>query len=379
MTEETFVRELERRADHAFGGAPGAPLTFDDVRGRARSIQRRRRGAVAGAVAAVVALAVLVPTVLAGGSDRSQGVDPAPEPSVASGASVLHDGTLTLPDGTTVTLDVDNADLHQLGVLADGRIVVPTNQPSRLRVFAPDGTPAAELPIGATLIRMSPDGDAVAWMEGDGSVMVLRSGSPDPVELGAVEAQDPYYPMIDAVVDAEHVLVGDGNTTTTEVTSEGVRPLSTSEPLRVTDVSPDGDLWAVQYADDADPQFGCVGLYEPEAAEMVARNCESSGLRFSPDGEHLLGGRGDNGMLGDATVFDRDLDVVGRWESEGRGDVLKSVAWADADRLLVSETNWKTSSWTLARVDLTWSDREVLDGLEGGGNPEMMSEFLLSD
>ena len=39
MTEETFVRELERRADDVHG----APLSFDDVRGRARSIRRRRR------------------------------------------------------------------------------------------------------------------------------------------------------------------------------------------------------------------------------------------------------------------------------------------------------------------------------------------------
>lgn len=374
MTHETFERELSRRADDV----RGAPLSFDDVRGKAVSIRRRRRAALAGGVAAAVALVVLVPTVLAGGGGpKSDGVDPA-TPTTGHGA-VLHDGSLTLPEGTTVELDIDGNDVQQLGVLTDGRIVVPTNQPNRLRVFAPDGTLAAELPIGTTLIRMSPDNEAVAWMQGDGTVMVLESGSPDPVELGTVEVRDPFYPMIDAVIDAEHVLVGDGNTTTTEVSPGEVRPLTTTEPLRVTDVSPDGTLWAVQYADNADPQFGCVGLYEPGSGQMTARNCESSGLRFSPDGQHLLGMRGDNTMFGDATVFDRDLGIVGQWESSGRGDVLKSVVWADAGQLLVSETNWKDSTWALARVDLTWSDREVLDSLDGGGNPERMNEYLLSE
>ena len=374
MSQDMFERELTRRADDVHG----APFSFDDVRGKAVSIRRKRRAAVAGSVAAAVALVVLVPTLLGGGGGpKSDGVDPA-TPTTGRGA-VLHDGTLTLPEGTTVDLDLGDDDVQQLGVLTDGRIVVPTNQPNRLRVFEPDGTLESELPIGTTLIRMSPGNDAVAWMQGDGTVMVLESGSPQPVELGTVEAEDPFYPMIDAVVDAEHVLVGDGNTTTTEVTPGEMRPLTTTEPLRVTDVSPDGTLWAVQYADDADPQFGCVGLYEPGAGQMTARNCESAGLRFSPDGQHLLGMRGDNSMFGDATVFDRDLGIVGQWESSGGGDVLKSVVWVDAGHLLASETNWKDSTWSLARVDLTWSDREVLDGPVEGGNPETTNEYLLSE
>lgn len=377
MTEESFVRELERRADHAFDGTHGAPITFEAVRSKAHGIRRRRRAAAAAGIAAAVALVALVPTAL-GGSDRPgpKGVDPA---TTTGHGSVLHDRTLTLPDGSAVPLDIGNAQVQQIGVLTDGRTLVATSQPNRIRLFGADGALDADYSIGASLIRMSPDNDAAAWMEGDGSVMVLASDSPDPVELGAVEVQDPFYPMIDAVVDAEHVLVGDGNTTTTEVTPDGIRPLTASEPLRVTDVSPDGELWAVRYDDDADPQFGCVGLYDPEAARMVARNCETANLTFSPDGQHLLGARGDNAMLGDATVFDRDLGVVGRWESAGRGDVLKGVEWQDAEHLLVAETNWKDSSWALARVDLTWSEREVLDTVANGGNPEMMSEFLLSE
>ena len=44
LTDE-LGRELHRRADDLHG----APLTFDDVRGRARAIRRRRRAAAAAA------------------------------------------------------------------------------------------------------------------------------------------------------------------------------------------------------------------------------------------------------------------------------------------------------------------------------------------
>ena len=371
MTDETRLsEELSRRAHDVHGST----LTLDDVRGRARSIRRRRTGAVTGGIAAAVALVVLVPTVLSGGGPESDGVDPAPSPA---GTSVLHRGTLTLPDGGTVALDVDNSDVNQLAVLTDGRIVLGMNQQPGVRVYGPDGTFQDEYVAGPTAIRTSPDHDAVVWIEGDGGVQVLESGADEPAELGTVEV-DPYTgAMVDAVVDAGTVLVGNGNTTTTEVTANGVRPLRTSEPLRVTDVSPSG-LWAVQYADDADPQFGCAGLYDPASSTMTARSCETSGLRFSPDGQHVLGGRGDNNMYSDAAVLDLDLQQVGGWSSARRGEVISRTAWADATHVLVAETSWETSTWTLARVDLTWTEREVLDGPAEGGNPEMMSEYVFS-
>ena len=45
MSEQMFTRELERRADDV----QSAPLSFEDVRGRARSIRRRRQALVTGA------------------------------------------------------------------------------------------------------------------------------------------------------------------------------------------------------------------------------------------------------------------------------------------------------------------------------------------
>ncbi|MDF1604008.1 hypothetical protein [Nocardioides sp. YIM 152315] len=374
MTEETFVRELERRADDVHG----VPLSFHTVRGRAHRIRRRRRAAAAVGVAAAVAAVVMVPAALTGGgSDKAP--EPAPVPTDTPGASVLHDGVVTLPDGQTVPLDVDNADVSQLVVLTDGRIVLAMMQPSPIRVYAPDGTLEARYPAQSNAITASAQDDAVAWVAKDFTVRVLSSGVAEPAELPGIPMPGESPGSIDAVIDAEHLLVGDWNTTTGELTPQGYEELTTGEPFRVSDVSPDGELWAVQYADDADPQFGCSGLYDPDPAQMVARGCGTANLRFSPDGQHLFGLAGDNNMWGIGATYDLDLQEVGRYESAGNGDVLSRAAWADATHLLVARTNWKTSRWSLERVGLAWGDAAVVVPEEPGRNPEIVQEFLLSE
>ncbi|CAI9415641.1 hypothetical protein [Nocardioides sp. T2.26MG-1] len=371
MTEESFVRELERRADQAFDGAHGAPLTFESVRSKAHGIRRRRRAAAAGAVAAAVAVAILVPTVLTGGSPRSQGPDPAPAPPAAPGVSVLHDGVLTRPDGDTVSVDVANADVSQLGVLTDGRIVMALQQPYAVRVYAADGTVQATYPAGANIITMSALDDAVAWVAKDLTVRVLASGSAEPRTLPGIPMPGEAAGGIDAVLDAEHLLVGDHTTTTEVLTPGGTEPLTTSEPFRVIDVSPDGDLWAVTFIPTTDNEmYGCEGLYDPEAGRMVARSCDVSGLQFSPDGQHVLSLRGDNNMFGEGTILDLDLQPVGSFESTGKGDVISRAGWADATHVLVAEANWKTNTWSVVRVGLGWDDPQVVVPQGPGINPE---------
>ena len=57
MSEQSTLEErLTRSLDQQATGLHDAPFTLDDVRGRARGIQHRRRGVVAGAAAAVEGL-----------------------------------------------------------------------------------------------------------------------------------------------------------------------------------------------------------------------------------------------------------------------------------------------------------------------------------
>lgn len=371
MMQETFERELTRRAEDI----PVVPLSFQDVRGRARQI-RRRRTALAAGIAAVVAAVVLVPVALTGG-DGDRTPEPAPAPDTP-GASVLHDGVVTLPGGRAVPVDVDSADVTDFGVLTDGRIVLALQRPYAVRVYAADGSLDATYDVQMNAITMSPRDDAVAWVAKDFTVRVLSSGSADPVTLPGIPMEGESVGSIDAVLDADHLLVGDWTTTTGELTPDGFRELTTVEPLRVTDVNAEASLWAVEYDDNADGQYDCSGLYDPEGKAMTARNCETSALRFSPDGKHLLGMRGDNNMVGLAATYDLELEDVGGFEAPGDGDVVSRAAWADAEQVLVARTNWETSAWWLERVGLDWTRPTVVVPEGPGRNPEFVAEFVLS-
>jgi len=279
MSEETFVRELGRRAEEV----AGAPLDFEAVRGRAVRIRRRRRLGAAVAVVAVVA-AVVAPFALAGGPDDSA-PDPAPAPRPAPGSSVLHDRVLTRPDGTTVRLDVDNADVLELGVLTDGRVVAALQEPYAIRVYSPDGAVQATYPPAYNTITMSASDNAAAWVGEDLRVRVLTSGTAEPAVLGAIPMPGDDAGSIDAVVDPSHLLVGDHTTTTGVLTPDGITDLAAPEPFRVEDVSPDGGLWAVTFVPTADhEQYGCFGLYDPEAGTITQRACDAAPLGCAPVG-----------------------------------------------------------------------------------------------
>ena len=373
---EALSRELHSRADDIYG----APIFFEDVRGQAHRIRRRRRATAAAAIAAAVAVVAAVPAVLSGSLDRADGPQPArPAPTHSAHTAVLHDGRVTMPDGRTVGVDVATKDVQQLGVLTDGRIVVAMTKPYAVRLFSSDGKPLSTYPVAANVITMSPRDDAVAWVADAFTVRVLASGAAEPTMLPGIPMPGESAGSIDAVLDPQHLLVGDHTTTSGELTADGVRDLRTSEPLRVSDVSPDGGLWAVSFMATEGRDLGCAGLYDPDSDEVVARRCDVSDLTFAPDGRHLLGWYGENNMVSDVSVLDRDLKKVGGFAPEGRTAAVSRVAWADATHLVAGVTDWKASTWSLEWVDLAGGDPEVLEGPAAGGNPERVAEYLLSE
>ena len=377
MTDDTRLREeLGRRAR----SAPDAHLTFEEVRRTARRIRRRRRAAVAVAVAAAVGVVAVVPLVLSGGSSRGhQHPSPArPVEPQRPGASVLHDGTLTRPDGTTVRIDVDNADVSQLAVLSDGRIVLAMQRPYGVRVYAPDGSLLQRQKVQANVLTASADDTAVAWVGEDFGTRILTAGVGEARAMAGVPMPGESPGSIDAVLGPARLLVGDFTTTTGEVTPDGYAERGIIAPLRVTDVSPDGRLWAVQYPDDADPQVGCAGVYDPEQDQLVAHSCDTAGLRFAPDGRHLLGMVGDNNMAGEVTTFDLRLAAVGTFRPAS-GKVVSRAAWSDPTHLAVSVASLDGSQWSLVRVGVDGTDPVEVAGPTDGRSPETTAEFLLSE
>lgn len=382
MNDQTLEERLVRSLDQQAGAVFDAPFGLDDVRDRASSIRRRRRGIAVGAAAAV--LAVVVPTALLVGGGNDRAVDPAPQPVVGPGSATLHDGVITLADGRTVAVDLPD-DVTMFGVLADGRFVVPVNETESVHVLSPDGAPIAEYPVLSTVIRMGEGHRTVAWTAPDYRIQVLESEVAEPVAFPGVPMEGEAEGSIDAVLGSDcagggcRVLAGDYTTTSYEITLGGAAPLTTSAPFRVEDVSPDGGLWTVQYADDGDPQFGCSGVYDAAAATITARTCDTSNLRFSPDGRHLTGMRGDNSMYDGVTVLDLDLQsTVLRYEPAD-GAVVSRAAWADADHLLVSTAGLDGEGWTLSRIGIDGATSDVVDGPAPGGEPELVTEYVFSE
>ena len=157
-----------------------------------------------------------------------------------------------------------------------------------------------------------------------------------------------------------------------------VVPTDFPTDARVTDVSPDGRLWALELHPRANQQYGCVGLFDLHTFTVVARSCDVSGLTFSPDGKHLLGGYYENNMIGDVTVVDLDLQPVGSVATD-RGSVVSRMAWADPDHLLVGVAGLEDGRWSLQRFALDGRDPRDRRGSGRRGNPEQVAEYQFSE
>ena len=84
--DDQLNRTLREHAD----GVHGAPLAFDDVRGRATSIRRRRR--LASGLGVAAAIAVIVPTAMF----ATNGNDSSPQPATA--LPTVTDTNTPVPD-----------------------------------------------------------------------------------------------------------------------------------------------------------------------------------------------------------------------------------------------------------------------------------------
>lgn len=380
--EQRLSASLQDRA----AGVRGAPLTLDGVRRRATSIRRRRR---AGAGAGVLAAAAVVAAVAVPTADLWRDSAPTP-PAESPGApadSWLHDGVVTRPDGSTVAVPFDTTDASTFGVLTDGRVVGAVFKPdgsARMVVVREDGTVDAEYPAEISVLTMGQGDRTVAWVGSDLRVRVLESGTREPVTMASLPKPHHAF-MVDAVLGSDcadrgcRVLAGDFATTTVVITGpEPATPLDTPEPFRVTDVSPDGSLWAVDLKPGRNEQDGCAAIYDPAQGEILARSCETSRLEFSPDGQHVMGARGDNNMWSEVMVLDLDLQEVASYVP-GKQEALSRAGWADASHLYLVRGSWDGADWRLERVAIGGGDVETLDGPQDGPNPEMSSAFELSD
>jgi hypothetical protein len=203
-----FDQELSRTLHRQAGTMPAGPLSFDDVRGRATSIRRRRR--LAGAVGAVAAAAVIVPTALfAAKGPHADGPSPATQSPTPTAVDTNSASPTATPTVTPTSTPVMGADPHALDVRE-----LPTGAPPRIGylmtddesplpfVYVRTGEATASIDSqgltverdgagsgysGVSGVARNAEGTIAAWVTEGGSVTVWQDGQSDDLELGTVD------------------------------------------------------------------------------------------------------------------------------------------------------------------------------------------------
>lgn len=209
--EDDLTTQLTRTLTDHSDLMSGSSLGLAEVKGRARSIRRRR--ATGAVVAAAAAVAIIVPTISlashTGGKPEPGPATHTPSPTQtatddghqpASGVLDVSDlptgdaprmeyvtdgSVLHLVDGSTADIDTQHP-VSSFAVLSDGaRVWQTADDQGNAYAEVQDAEGAYHDPVPSTFgLSVSGSHDAAAWMEPDGQVMVLTAGAAEARPLG---------------------------------------------------------------------------------------------------------------------------------------------------------------------------------------------------
>ncbi|WP_109508023.1 hypothetical protein [Nocardioides speluncae] len=422
-------RELHNRVDDW----SDAPLTFQDVRGRAKRIRRGRR--IAAGVGVAAAAAILVPTALIAGSglDRSE-PDPAPTgPTQSATGGTPSANTSADPTGPTqnqtategvpgekaeVPLDVSNLDAGDLPAvtwlegtaahLASGetlelpeayasiaevgdRLVVTSSDDQgnlQVTVLSAAGDIVSSYPVDDGRVVANRNRTAAAWIGPDGVPMVLQDGRPEPVQLAQVEGTDfgisglvgddcssasesegPSAAGCQVYVDTQ---VGEERTSWV-VSSDGSVDRASERVLGINAVNADGSrLVALTSLTDTEGCWEAMdSSYRPEW-----ESCRDNAKSFSPDGQYVLAILGLDDGFGplDLSVLRADSgeSVVHFQRADPSGTPFDMV-WEDPEHLLAAV--FQGNEWSIVRFGLDGSMEYAVPPRTG---PDLPRLFVLA-
>jgi hypothetical protein len=377
--ESAMSREFDKRVRDLHE----APLTFDNVRGKAMTIRRNRRIAVAGGVLA--AAAVMVPVAVFAGnglgdsgdgrrdfasnsptpSQATDPNDPTPtEPPVGTLAvSYLEGSTWHRADGSTVEL----GEAYFAGVELGEQLVATSNDEGGLSIDVTDadGTVAHSFDTLSYPVA-NVDHTTVAYVAADGTLMTrwadgevaMADGFVDGDSVAAITGG----PNCFEEVDGCQVFVNHGDGSAPEVLdSHGLRDVVTPDAIKVNDVSPDGLVAAQTSSSDGG---SCSEVYDGRAGAAVFETCDYSFDDFSPDRAYLSASDAYRDGLGPGYVVILDGatgEEIARWEAtEG---FARSWVWEDETHLLVNA--YEQGESRLYRLGVDGSTEQVLSSDEG--------------
>jgi len=386
---DPWESEMSREFDKRVRDLHEAPLTFDNVKGKAMTIRRNRRIAVAGGILA--AAAVIVPVaILAGNGVGDSGEipaatnspsptqatdsnDPTPtEPPVSTLAvSYLEGSTWHRADGSDVELNLTYFSAVELGGLSavelGDQLVATNNADGKLTVdvIDADGSVADSFETFSYPVANA-DHTTLAYVDVDGLLMTrwadgsvsMGDGFVDGDSVAAITGGPDCFEEVNGCV----VYVNHGDGSAPELLdSHGIRDIATADALKVNDVSPAG-LVAAQT--DSTDTGSCSAVVDPSEGGNVFETCDATLFAFSPDDALISGSASylDGIGLGYVTILDAATgDELARFEPQD-GFVRESV-WEDADHLLVN--TFEDGEWRIYRLGVDGSTEQVLSSTKG--------------
>lgn len=397
--QESIDRELGRALRRQADSIGGAPISFEQVKGTARGIRRRRALAASAAVAAAVA--IIVPTAIVGsdllGDSGGKELPPASQSPTATGdptgdvtgkdeldARNLETGdapALVWLEGRTLHHGSQEVQLDRQydGVAwLSGRYVVTANDGGNrtVTVLRQDGAPEARYPL-STGITTNGSGRIVAWADPDGGLWVLQPGLAEPLRM-TQDAQGSNANVVavlgdDCTTDPESTEGGgcmviytlDGPTgerSSYTSSSHGFSDLAAPQGQAITAVSSSGRWIAITEVRDD----GTCSKSVDDGA-MLFSTCDYRGLAYSPDGSKLLAhddygdGFGDAQVsVLDATTGDPLVDLKSTRESQA---FVFDQVWEDEEHLLA--VVFQRGQWSVVRFGLDGSREYAVEPVPG--------------
>ncbi len=366
-----------------------APLTFDTVKGKAMSIRRNRRIAVAGGVLAAAAVIVPVAVIAADGGTTQEKPDFAPAPNDESqapddgsddvpidgidtaGIDYIHDGTWHRADGTEVELPHD--DYYEAVVWNDHLVV----SRQALEVYSPtevidaDGTVVDELTTTGAL-AVSNDHSILAYVNEDSELVTRWDGgesvlASDVADSAGGESTGAYPVSVvgSAPCEPESGACLVRVNTDWECNAYGSSDVPLPDDAVVCLDEQDTSLTYVNQRNDDGTQ--CGGLYGGPEVGLVWETCDHEPGPISPDGASVLAPPSQYDGLGYKSLAILDAttgEVTGQYGAEGDAAFIWSDAgWSDNGSAVF--TVYDGASWHLMAMAPDGEIAEITDPVRG--------------
>ncbi len=333
---------------------PSLPLT---------TLLRRIAGSLA---AAAVSLSIVA---CAGDTEPAPASTPAAEPGVEQPlppqVPYLQGVTLHLPGGDSWTLPRRYDVGRLLGDVFVGVAYDGTGE-GKLQGIHRDGT-IDEYGAIISPIAANQAGTTLAWLNGDRRLQTRWAE--DGVDLGVmsryvvprrvVGGPNCYEDQDGCVVFHDHR--GQAHT----ADSHGIDDSFFPGALSVDDATESGAVAVQTSVTDAGSCSAVLDLKAEVQKRMVAKTCEHSLGRFSPDGAHLSAYeayRDGIGMSYVAVLDATTLEEVTRFSPAG---FIATAMWEDDDHLLVNTYDYEQGTWSVERLGLDGAAVTVLGPVRG--------------